>query len=224
MQTTARVLLSFVVTISACDHARSPQNEDERLLYMMGQAHGETLAYLQLNEHELALFTQGLKDKVLKKTPSEPALNYHDYGPNLERYQDRRLARLAEKEKQEGKTLANALAKQGGKTLSNGLTYKILALGNEKRALDHETVELHFHQTLRNKEVIYSTLDNGKKELFKVRDLVPGLRAALQLVGEGGELQLVLPSDLAYGDRGLPPAIPGGASVSSYMKLFRITQ
>lgn len=188
---------------------------------MMGQIHADKLAYLKLSEHELDILIKGLRDHALGNTTSNE-VNYRDYGPNLERYADRRIAKGVEEEKREGKKVSDALIKQGGKSLSSGLSYKIIALGNEKRAQDHATVELHLHQTLRNKDVIYSTLDNGKKETFKVHDLLPGLRTALQLVGEGGEIQLVLPSDLAYGNQGLPPRILGGASISIYMKLFQI--
>lgn len=222
MLTSRRMVLFFaLMSVFSCDRGRNPKTEEERLLYMMGQVQAENLAYLKLSEYELEILIKGMKDHAFGRVATD-ALNFREYGTNLKRYADRRVEKAADEEKREGKKLSDILLKQGGKVLSTGLTYKILALGNEKRAGDDASVEIHLHQTLRNKNVIYSTLDHGKKERFKVRDLLPGLRLALELVGEGGELQLVLPSDLAYGNRGLPPEIPGGASISTYMKVFRI--
>jgi len=38
----------------------------------------------------------------------------------------------------------------------------------------------------------------------------------------GGKVQLVCPSDLAYGDRGSPPTIPGGATLTFEIELLDI--
>jgi FKBP-type peptidyl-prolyl cis-trans isomerase FkpA len=38
----------------------------------------------------------------------------------------------------------------------------------------------------------------------------------------GGKIQLVCPSDLAYGDRGMPPTIPGGATLVFEIELLDI--
>ena len=212
---------SFLLSLSSCDRGKAPESDSEHMLYMMGQWHADNLAYLKLNERELNTFIKGLKDQTLKKK-SDIGLNYKDFAPNLERYSQLRIAKAAEEEKIQAKSLSEALLKSGGKSLSSGLVYKILSLGNEKRAKENATVEIHLHQTLRTKDLVYSTLDKGKKEIFKVRDLIPGIQTALELIGEGGEVNLVIPSDLAYGDQGLAPTIPGGASISTYVKLFRI--
>ena len=39
----------------------------------------------------------------------------------------------------------------------------------------------------------------------------------------GGKAQLVCPSDVAYGDRGRPPTIPGGATLVFDVELVDIT-
>ena len=44
----------------------------------------------------------------------------------------------------------------------------------------------------------------------------------MQLVGVGGKIKLVCPSELAYGDQGAPPKIPGGSTLVFDVELFSV--
>jgi hypothetical protein len=45
----------------------------------------------------------------------------------------------------------------------------------------------------------------------------------MQLMVEGDKWELYIPSEMAYGDRGSPPKIPGGAVLVFQMELLEIT-
>jgi hypothetical protein len=45
----------------------------------------------------------------------------------------------------------------------------------------------------------------------------------MQLMVEGDKWELYIPSDMAYGDRGSPPKIPGGAVLVFQMEMLEIT-
>jgi hypothetical protein len=45
----------------------------------------------------------------------------------------------------------------------------------------------------------------------------------MQLMVEGDKWELYIPSDMAYGDRGSPPKIPGGAVLVFQMEILEIT-
>ena len=48
--------------------------------------------------------------------------------------------------------------------------------------------------------------------------------AALQLMSEGAKWELTIPSELAYGERGSPPKIPGGSVLVFELELIRVKE
>ena len=48
--------------------------------------------------------------------------------------------------------------------------------------------------------------------------------AALQLMREGAKWELTIPSELAYGERGSPPKIPGGSVLVFELELIRVKE
>jgi FKBP-type peptidyl-prolyl cis-trans isomerase len=44
----------------------------------------------------------------------------------------------------------------------------------------------------------------------------------MQLIGEGGMIELEIPSKLGYGDRGVPGTIPPGSTLHFIVELFDV--
>ena len=52
--------------------------------------------------------------------------------------------------------------------------------------------------------------------------IIPGWQEGLQLVKEGGMIEMEIPADLGYGEDGFPPVIPSGATLHFTMELIEI--
>ena len=85
-----------------------------------------------------------------------------------------------------------------------------------------DTVKVHYHGTLINGTVFDSSVDRGKPVSFPLNRVIKGWTEGLQNVKTGGKVKLVIPSNLAYGDAGAPPKIPGGATLVFEVELIEI--
>jgi FKBP-type peptidyl-prolyl cis-trans isomerase FkpA len=58
---------------------------------------------------------------------------------------------------------------------------------------------------------------------FPLGHVIPCWTQALQAMKVGGKYKLTCPSDIAYGDRGSPPAIKPGAALTFEVELLEVT-
>jgi FKBP-type peptidyl-prolyl cis-trans isomerase len=83
----------------------------------------------------------------------------------------------------------------------DGLQFKILQNGFGKRPYLTDSVKVYYTGTLINGTVFDGT-SPGLPATFKVNSVIPGWIEALTIMREGDHWQLVIPPQLAYGDRG----------------------
>lgn len=110
---------------------------------------------------------------------------------------------LAEENKKKGEAfLAENKARDGVMTLPSGVQYKVLKAGEGKKPTDGDTVECYYRGTLLNGTEFTST-EPGKPATLKVEILPDGWKEALKLMPKGSKWQIFIPSQLAYGQRGV---------------------
>ena len=95
------------------------------------------------------------------------------------------------------------------KTTDSGLQYRIINPGSEAKPAATDKVNVNYHGTLPDGRTFDSSFDRGEPISFPLNGVIPGWTEGLQLIGEGGQIQLVIPPDLAYGQRGAPGSIIG---------------
>lgn len=109
----------------------------------------------------------------------------------------------ARKNAQQGKAFrAEFKKKEGVKVTESGLMYKVLEPGEGASPGLHGRVKVHYVGKLVGGKVFDSSRKRGQAAVFPVDAVIPGWTEALQLMKEGAKYKLVIPPDLAYGERG----------------------
>jgi FKBP-type peptidyl-prolyl cis-trans isomerase len=104
----------------------------------------------------------------------------------------------------------------------SGLKYRILRKGDGAMPKSSDTVEVHYKGWLEDGSIFDSSYRRGETISFPLNGVIPGWTEGMQLVGQGGMIELQIPSDLGYGPRGMPPVIPGGATLEFLVELVEI--
>lgn len=112
-------------------------------------------------------------------------------------------ARLADEAKLAGEAYLHINAqKPGVKVLPSGLQFEIIENGSGRSPGLTSTVLTHYHGTFTNGDVFDSSVERGEPASFPVNRVIAGWTEALQMMREGDIWRLVIPANLAYGERG----------------------
>jgi len=195
------------------------KTEEDKTFYALGVMFGSRLNNLDLTNREIEAVTAGLRASA-KREKTE--VDIATYQQKVHKTLSDRMKSFTEKVKTEGVTYLNDFVKGGAKKTKTGLAYKIENAGNAKKPTATDVVEVHYHGTLIDGTVFDSSKDRKKSVSFPLNRVIKGWTEGLQLIGEGGKVRLVIPSDLAYGNNGAPPKIPGGATLIFEVELISI--
>lgn len=105
---------------------------------------------------------------------------------------------------------------------SSGLKYRILREGSGASPKASDTVVCHYRGWLDDGTEFDSSYKRGEPATFPLNQVIPGWTEGLQLVKQGGKIELEIPSDLGYGPRGAPPVIPPNARLHFEVELVQI--
>lgn len=216
------VLTGLFALATSCNNPSniSLKSEEDKAFYSMGAMFGQRLANLNLNERELNAIAKGLFDTAKGKKPEVEVMKFQRKIQEIIRG---RLKKISETEKNSGvKFLEDFIKNEKASKTESGLAYKIIEPGKGEKPKDDSTVEVHYHGTLTNGTVFDSSRDRGKPVTFPLNRVIKGWREGLQLIAPGGKIKLVIPSDLAYGDQGAPPKIPGGSTLVFDVELIKV--
>ena len=119
-----------------------------------------------------------------------------------------------------GKIAADA-SKSFTKT-DSGLKYRVLRKGTDTKPKATDKIEVHYHGWLDGGRVFDSSYDRGETIAFGLNQVIKGWTEGMQLVGEGGMIELEIPSDLGYGASGAGGVIPPNATLHFIVELKEI--
>ena len=134
-----------------------------------------------------------------------------------------RMASAIDDEKARGaEAVAAAAAVEGAEQTKSGLVIEHVKEGVGPFPTAASTVSVHYVGTLIDGTVFDSSRARGGPAQFAVKQVIKGWQEALQLMQEGGTAKLTIPADIAYGDGGSPPNIPGGGTICFEVELLKV--
>lgn len=108
-------------------------------------------------------------------------------------------------------------------TLPSGLRYKSLEKGSGAfHPMNNSPCLCHYKGTLIDGTEFDSSYGRGEPTTFAPNQVIKGWTEAMQLMVEGDKWELYIPSDLAYGERGSPPNIPGDSALVFTIEMIEI--
>lgn len=159
------------------------------------------------------LVMQGLQDafnqKPLRMTGEDiqmqmSALNT-DFTTRMQTRRDEEVA--------QGRAFRHAFRKRKGAYVDAGSLYLVSSRGGAVHLKTTDLATLRITGTLPDGTVFDGSGQAGQTRKVKVGAMLPAVAIGLQKVGVGGHLTVVVPPEKGYGDMGLPPVVPGGATL-----------
>jgi FKBP-type peptidyl-prolyl cis-trans isomerase FkpA len=210
--------VSLVLPAAAAEEGSG--ESDEKTFYFIGTALARSVVGFDLSEDEVNAVVKGLRETILGTAEEvDPQV----YGPNAQQIPKERQARAAAMEKGESDAfLAGAAKEKDASKTDSGLIFTSLTAGSGESPVADSQVSVNYHGTLRDGTVFDSTVQRGQPAKFGLNGVIPCWTEALQMMKVGGKAKVVCPPEIAYGERGYPPVIPGNAALTFEVELLEI--
>lgn len=226
--------LSLVLTLSACESAVSEStkedvnkpaltNDVERGSYLIGYDQAKGIVQQTQEVIDLQAYAQGVKDFADANPSAVPEDQREQLFTAISAAVQAKGQLAANAADGEAKAFRDGFAAQDGvTTLPSGLMYEVLVEGTGEKPTIDDTVETHYHGTLMDGTVFDSSVERDSPATFPVSGVIKGWTEALQLMAVGSKWKLVVPSDLAYGERGAGGDIGPNATLVFEVELLAI--
>ena len=195
--------------------------------YLLGVNFGLVMTQNGFGDLNMAQIQKGMKDALNAKEgqPMDSAfvkqfkIDPSDMNMIINSFLQKRPAYEGALNKEKGDNFRHEFAvKNNADSTASGIVYLIQDSGSDVRATDdRDTVKVNYRGTL----IDGKEFDKNEGIEFPLNRVIRGWTEGMKLVGEGGKITLVIPANLAYGERG-PREIGANATLIFDVDLLEV--
>jgi FKBP-type peptidyl-prolyl cis-trans isomerase len=104
----------------------------------------------------------------------------------------------------------------------SGLKYRILRSSDGEKATAKDSVTVHYRGWLDDDTEFDSSYKRDEPISFPLGRVIAGWTEGMQLVGVGGMIELTIPPELGYGQRGAGADVPPNATLHFLVELISV--
>lgn len=193
--------------------------DEAKVSYSLGMMIGERVLK-QYDNLDYDLVIEAMK---AQNAGEDTLMTMQDAEMALQAHQQQVLAAAAAEAAAAGEAyLAENAAREGVSVTESGLQYEVVTASEGAMPTQDDTVSVHYVGTLMDGTEFDSSIARGQPAEFPLSGVIPGWTEGLQLMNVGSKFRFVIPSDLAYGERGAGEAIGPGETLVFEVELLEI--
>jgi FKBP-type peptidyl-prolyl cis-trans isomerase FkpA len=212
-------------------HTSYFKDDNEKTSYSLGASLGSYMQHLLMEQEKLGFFLNkmqfisGIKDailEVLKLSNIEIVNRLKNLETKLRGTEMMILKKHAEENDMQGKAYISEFTKQENvKKTKTGLLFLIEKLGDGHVPEDNDMILVNYKGTLIDGTEFDNSYTSGTPIWLSLNNVIPGWQEGIKYIKKGGQIKLVIPPQLAYGEEGVP-GIPSNATLIFDIELIDI--
>ncbi len=201
------VVLEGDVTSSILDHNHDEDKIIREFSYVYGNIMADSFVATGILP-DMDEFVRGFTDSFHGNPLDYDITEQQEIIINFNHYIEDMMMLQGEENRLEGVAFLETKAEEDGVVTSDsGLLYRIVEPGESRKPTATDTVTVHYRGTFIDGSEFDSSYSRGTPTSFPLNGVIAGWTEGLQYIGEGGSIELFIPSDLAYGqgNGSIPP-------------------
>lgn len=201
--------------------------DNKNISYALGLSMGNNFKASGIKELDFAEFADGVKAVFDGSTPrmtyDQAKEEIQKFFMELEKQQQAEAAKMGDINAAAGKAFLDENGKRPEvKTTASGLQYEVIKEGDGPQPTAADRVKVHYTGKLIDGTVFDSSVERGEPATFGVTQVIPGWVEALQMMKQGAQWRLFIPSALAYGPNGAGGAIGPNSTLIFDVELLEV--
>lgn len=195
----------------------------DKLSYVLGMSLGQSLQASGVDSLEFDDFLSGVKVIFSGENPKISAEQGNQILQAFQKEKEEAEKREKQKNLAAGREFLKKNAEEQGVTVTaSGLQYKVIRDGEGNPPGPHSWVKCNYEGRLIDGKVFDSSYERGLPAKFGLDQVIPGWTEGLQLMKAGSKYEFYIPANLAYGEVGVPGAIPGNSALIFTVELLEV--